>query len=191
VADITNGKQVIMKIEGKIIDGKSLSWTLRCPTKQDATELSELRVKIDGETEFLDREAGEDFLSPEDFEKIISQDLLAEASLFLVAEVEGKIVGFTRCVGNKLNRFKHKAEFGICILKEYWGHAIGKVLFENVINWSDNKGIEKITLTVVQTNTTAISLYKKYGFVEEGLLAKDRIHKDGNYYNTVIMARFK
>nr|WP_250857786.1 hypothetical protein [Oceanirhabdus seepicola] len=37
--------------------------------------------------------------------------------------------------------------------------------------------------------TKAIQLYKKYGFVEEGLLIKDRIHKDGNYYNTVIMGR--
>ena len=53
----------------------------------------------------------------------------------------------------------------------------------------DMVGIEKISLTVVQTNTKAIELYKTYGFVEEGLLMKDRIHKDGNYYNTVIMGR--
>ena len=43
--------------------------------------------------------------------------------------------------------------------------------------------------TVVQTNTKAVELYKRYGFVEEGLLIKDRIHKDGNYYNTVIMGK--
>jgi RimJ/RimL family protein N-acetyltransferase len=55
--------------------------------------------------------------------------------------------------------------------------------------WADTVGIEKISLTVVQTNTKAIQLYKRYGFVEEGLLIKDRIHKDGNYYNTVIMGR--
>lgn len=47
----------------------------------------------------------------------------------------------------------------------------------------------KISLTVVQTNTKAIQLYKRYGFVEEGLLIKDRIHKDGSYYNTVMMGR--
>jgi ribosomal protein S18 acetylase RimI-like enzyme len=180
-----------MNIERQNINGKSLSWILRCPTKYDAVELSELRVKIDGETEFLDREAGENFLSPEDFEQIIVEDLLAETSLFLVAEVEGKIVGFTRCVGNKLSRFKHKAEFGICILKEFRGYGIGKELLENVVKWADLKGIEKIALTVVQTNTTAIRLYKNYGFIEEGLLMNDRIHRDGNYYNTIIMGRFR
>jgi RimJ/RimL family protein N-acetyltransferase len=57
--------------------------------------------------------------------------------------------------------------------------------------WADTVGIEKISLTVVQTNTKAIQLYKRYGFVEEGILIKDRLHKDGNYYNTVIMGRLR
>lgn len=178
-----------MIIENKRIESNSLTWILRCPTKHDASGLSKLRVKIDGETENLDRESGEGLLTPEDFEKLIYEDSIAEKTIFLVAEVEGKIVGFTRCEGSKLSRFRHKAEFGICILKEYWGHGIGKVLLENILMWADTVGIEKISLTVVQTNTKAIQLYKRYGFVEEGLLIKDRIHKDGNYYNTVIMGR--
>jgi ribosomal protein S18 acetylase RimI-like enzyme len=178
-----------MIIEDKRIEGKKLSWILRCPTKYDSKELSELRVKIDGETEYLDRESGEGVLTLEDFEKVIYEDRLAERTLFLVAEVKGKIVGFARCEGSKLSRFKHRAEFGICISKEYWGYGIGKVLIENILMYIDKVGIEKISLTVVQTNTKAIELYKTYGFVEEGLLMKDRIHKDGNYYNTVIMGR--
>lgn len=178
-----------MIIEDKRIDSKSLTWILRCPTKYDAIELSKLRVKIDGETENLDRESGEGLLTPEDFEELIYEDSIAEKTIFLVAEVEGKIIGFTRCEGNKLIRFRHKAEFGICILKEYWGHGIGKVLLENILIWADNVGIEKISLTVVQTNIKAIELYKSYGFIQEGLLIKDRIHKDVNYYNTVIMGR--
>lgn len=178
-----------MIIENKKIEGKSLTWILRCPKKYDAIELSKLRVKIDGETEHLDREPGEGLLTPEDFEKLIYEDGVAEKTIFLVAEVEGKIIGFTRLEGSKLSRFRHKAEFGICISEEYWGLGIGKVLLENVLMWADTVGIEKISLTVVQTNTKAIQLYKTYGFLEEGLLIKDRIHKDGNYYNTVIMGR--
>ncbi|BDB00865.1 hypothetical protein CBOS2020_09390 [Clostridium botulinum] len=110
-----------MIIENKTIEGKNLTWILRCPTKYDATKLSELRVKIDGETEYLDREPGEDLLTPEDFEKLIYEDSIGKKTIFLVAEVEGKIVGFSRCQGSKLSRFRHKAEFGICISKEYWG----------------------------------------------------------------------
>jgi RimJ/RimL family protein N-acetyltransferase len=178
-----------MIVENKRIDGNNLTWILRCPTKNDAIELSKLRIEIDGETEYLDRESGEGLLTPDDFEKLIYEDSIAEKNIFLLAEVKGKIVGFTRCEGSKLSRFRHKAEFGICILKEYWGYGIGKVMIENILMWADTTGIEKISLTVVQTNTNAIQLYKKYGFVEEGLLINDRIHKDRNYYNTVIMGR--
>ena len=178
-----------MIIENKRIEGKRLTWTLRCPTKYDAIELSRLRVKIDGETENLDRESGEGILTPEAFKNLIYEDSIAIKTLFLIAEVEGTIVGFTRCEGSKLSRYRHKAEFGICISKEYWGHGIGKLLLEEILMWADTVGIEKISLTVVQTNTKAIQLYKKYGFKEEGLLINDRIHKDGTYYNTVLMGR--
>jgi RimJ/RimL family protein N-acetyltransferase len=179
-----------MIIESKMIMGKNLIWTLRCPTVEDAVELSDLRVKIDGETEFLDREPGEDLLSPEQISVQIQEDNLAARALFLVAEVEGRLVGFARCVGSKLKRFRHKAEFGICILQEYCGNGIGKVLMECVLEWADSVSIQKISLTVVQTNTNAIQLYEKLGFVEEGILVSDRIHRDGKYYNTVLMGRF-
>lgn len=178
-----------MIIEDKKIDSKRLSWILRSPNKKDAEELSKLRIKIDGETENLDREAGEGLLTPKDFEKLIYEDNISDRNLFIIAEVEGKIVGFTRLEGNVLNRFKHKAEFGICILKEYWGYGIGKVLMENVLNLADTMRIKKISLNVVHTNEKAIELYKSYRFKEEGLLVNDRIHKDGKYYNTVIMGR--
>lgn len=90
----------------------------------------------------------------------------------------------------RTRRFHHKAEFGICILQEYCGQGIGKVMLERVLEWADSVSIQKISLSVVQTNVNAIQLYKKLGFVEEGILVKDRIHQDGNYYNTVLMGRF-
>jgi len=44
---------------------------------------------------------------------MISEDKIAETTLFLLAEVKGKIVGFIRCEGSKLSRFRHKAELGV------------------------------------------------------------------------------
>ncbi|MDD7794294.1 GNAT family N-acetyltransferase [Clostridium sp. 'White wine YQ'] len=178
-----------MIINKKQIEGKRLTWILRCPTKGDSEELSALRIKIDGETENLDREAGEGLLSSEDFEKLIYEDSISEKNLFLVAEVGEKLVGFARLQGNELSRYRHKAEFGICILKEYWGYGIGHVLIDNILGQADKVGIKKVCLYVVETNTKAIDLYKSFGFVQEGLLINDRIHKDGNYYNTVVMGR--
>lgn len=179
-----------MRIEAQEIQGKALNWTLRCPTKEDAAQLSRLRVQIDSETEYLDREPGENYLSPEDFKKLIITDGKAATSLFLLAEVQGKIVGYTRCQGNTLTRFRHKAELGLCVSKDYWGCGIGRTLLEIVLLWAKKAGLMKITLTVVQTNTTALDLYMKLGFAQEGVLVSDRRHKDGEFYNTVLMGKF-
>lgn len=81
-------------MEDKIIDGKNLRWILRCPRKEDTNELSKLRDHIDGETENLDRESGEAFLTPEDFEGIIFGDNTSKLNLCLVAEVGGKLWDF-------------------------------------------------------------------------------------------------
>lgn len=179
-----------MFVKSKRIEGKNLTWILRSASNDDVAELSKLRVQIDGETDNLDRESGEGLLTREDFEGLIYEDLKAKKNIFLIAEVEREIVGFSRLEGNALSRFRHKAEFGICILKEYWGFGIGKILLENILEYAKSAEIKKVSLYVVETNTKAIGLYKKYGFVEEGILKKDRIHKDGHYYNTVIMAKF-
>ncbi len=45
-------------------------------------------------------------------------------------------------------------------------------------------------LYALETNESAINLYKKHGFVTEGLLKNDRVLSDGNYYNTIVMGRF-
>jgi len=44
-------------------------------------------------------------------------------------------------------------------------------------------------LNVLETNTNAITLYKKMGFAVEGLLREDKKLSDGNYYSTIIMGR--
>ncbi|MNP80186.1 hypothetical protein D3C76_1782060 [compost metagenome] len=47
-----------------------------------------------------------------------------------------------------------------------------------------------MVLTVLETNTGAISLYRKFGFETEGMLKKDKLLADGTYYSTLVMGRF-
>lgn len=152
--------------------------------------MSEVRLQIDGETENLDREKGEAYIDESGFKQIIKDDTESINNLFLVAEVNDRIVGFSRCEGNKLKRISHKVEFGVCVLKEFWGYGIGQNLLKESVHWADSNEIKKITLNVLETNDSAVKLYKKYGFVVEGILKKDKILSDGNYYNTILMGRF-
>ncbi|MGG0276629.1 N-acetyltransferase family protein [Bacillus rhizoplanae] len=179
-----------MKISPKEFYSRNIRYMIRSAMEEDAKILSELRLQIDGETENLDREKGEAYIDEAGFKKIIKEDTDSVSNLFLVAEVNGRIVGFSRCEGNKLKRTSHKVEFGVCILQEYWGYGIGKNLLKESVNWADLHGIKKITLYVLETNEKAKNLYERYGFEVEGILKNDKILSDGNYYNTILMGRF-
>ncbi len=178
-----------MKIDCKNYIVKGVDYIIRCAEISDSKELSEVRLRIDGETEFLDREPGEAFIDEEGFKALINSDIAENKNLFLVAEVNGKIAGFSRCQGNELKRFSHKVELGICVLMEFWGFGIGRNLLSRSIEWAENTGIKKICLSVLETNEKAIGLYKSLGFEEEGVLINDRILSDGKFYNTIVMGR--
>ncbi|MGF9700557.1 N-acetyltransferase family protein [Paenibacillus sp. MABNR03] len=180
-----------MNIEEQDFIVKELAYSIRSAEEKDAEALSRLRVQIDGETENMDREQGEAFIGPAEFTEIIRLDNEKDRNLFLVADVQGEIVGYSRCEGSDLKRFWHKVEFGVCVARNHWGYGIGKKLLELSIHWADTSGVEKMTLNVLETNDKAIELYKGMGFEIEGVLKKDRKHADGKYYDTIVMGRFK
>lgn len=179
-----------MIIKKQEFNVNGIYYIVRSAMVQDAKELSELRLQIDSETENMDREKGEAFIDTFGFEKLIKTDTESKCNLFLVGVVNNRIVAFSRCEGNPLKRFSHKVEFGVCVLKDYWGFKIGTNLLKESIAWADANGLKKITLNVLETNQKAINLYKKYGFRTEGILQNDKILSDGEFYNTVVMGRF-
>jgi ribosomal protein S18 acetylase RimI-like enzyme len=176
-------------VDSKEFTINGLRYIIRSAMEKNAKSLSEVRVQIDGETENMDREQGEAYIDESGFKQVIKEDTERANNLFLVAEVNGKIVGFCRCEGNQLKRSSHKVEFGVCVLKDYWGYGIGKSFLEESIQWADTSGIQKISLNVLETNDKAIKLYQKYGFEVEGTLKNDKLLSDGNFYSTILMGR--
>jgi len=181
---------LIMILEKQEFKVHGLNYIVRSAIDKDARELSELRLQIDGETENLDRVRGEGIIDPAGFEHIIKADTENSKNLFLVAVVGDRVVGFSRCEGNHLSRYIHKAEFGVCVIKDFWGYHIEKNLLKETISWADSTGLTKMSLNVLETNHKAIQLYQSLGFEVEGLLKNDKILSDGKYYNTIVMGRF-
>ncbi|WP_411334802.1 GNAT family N-acetyltransferase [Metabacillus indicus] len=168
---------------------RDVNYIIRAAEPEDAKELSEVRWKIDGETENLDRVQGEAHLNEHRFRQLIMDDSKKMCNLFLVAEADGKIAGFSRCEGSSLQRLAHQAEFGVGVLQEYWGLGIGKNLLKESIAWAEEAGLKKITLKVLQTNEKAIKLYESCGFEVEGVLRNDKFLSDGKFYHTVVMGK--
>ena len=85
------------------------------------------------------------------------------------------------------DKTRHRAGFGISIVKEYWGLGIGRALTESCIECAKKAGFLQLELDVVADNTTAIELYKRCGFVEFGRNPRGFKTREGNWQEVVLM----
>jgi len=160
---------------------------IRKAKKSDAKALIEYLNVIGGESDFLTFGIGEFEKSVEQEEDYIENILGQENALSIVAEVNGKVVGNLNFSGGPRHRTAHSGEFGISVLKEYWGNGIGEELIKYLINWSKNSGIiRKIDLRTRTDNTRSIHLYEKLGFLKEGIVKRD-FSINGEFYDSFLM----
>ena len=105
-----------------------------------------------------------------------------------IALMEGKIVGTAGidAVG-AFYKLRHRAEFGVNILKEYWGLGVGRALMEACIQCAREAGYAQLELSVVTENTRAIALYQKAGFVEFGRNPKGFRSRTAGFQEIVFM----
>jgi RimJ/RimL family protein N-acetyltransferase len=72
-------------------------------------------------------------------------------------------------------------------MPDYRGRGIGAQLAFAAIHAARENEIERIELEVWASNTNAIALYHRLGFVEEGVQRRARL-LDGRYDDSVLMA---
>jgi RimJ/RimL family protein N-acetyltransferase len=143
--------------------------------------------KISYESDNLTFGPGEFGINIEQEEEFIDNISRQNNALFIIAEHDGKIVGNLNFSSRKRPRIIHTGEFGISILKDYWGEGLGTELISYLIDWSKNSGIiKKINLRVRTDNIPAIHLYKKLGFKVEGTISRD-LRINDKFYDTFHM----
>ncbi|RVU55056.1 ribosomal protein S18-alanine N-acetyltransferase [Anaerosphaera multitolerans] len=99
----------------------------------------------------------------------IERDLISEVYVVEVPDEDGngKVVGFL----NFVKLFGEVHINNVAIDEDYRNLGIGSFLLSNVLKELGNNGFGNwdITLEVRHDNFPAINLYKKFGFVEEGM----------------------
>lgn len=160
---------------------------IRKANKSHAKALIDYLSIIGGESDFLTFGLGEFVRTVEQEEEFIENILMKNNALFIIAEINGKVVGNLNFSGGPRQRTAHIGEFGVSVLKEYWGNGIGEELIKYLIDWSKNSAIiRKINLKVRTDNARGIQLYKKLGFLEEGILKRDFLI-NSKFYDSVLM----
>lgn len=154
---------------------------------KDAEQLINHVKKINEETDFLIREPDEFEFTIKKQKSFIQARINSDINLFMVAEMDGIIIGSCILSGSTLRREKHKVDLGISIQRKYWGLGIGRKLIEISMCWAKENNIEKIILKVDTSNHRAVALYGKLGFEVEGRLLRDKYLSDGSYRNSYLM----
>jgi len=131
-------------------------------------------------------------LKPESFAHKIDELNEESSGLYIVAESEsGEVLGHALLDPIGLSRLSHIVRLTIVVHPGFTSKGIGHLLMEKLVSWAkQSKKVEKIELLVRATNEQAVALYKKFGFVEEGLL-RNRIRLDKEkYIDDLIMGLF-
>ncbi|EDL65966.1 GNAT family N-acetyltransferase [Bacillus sp. SG-1] len=107
-----------------------------------------------------------------------------------VAVSSGKVIGFAGLHQGK-GRRAHSATLFIMIHEEYHGKGAGTALINKLIDLADNwLMLERIELTVLDSNHRAKKLYENLGFLNEGF-SKGTIIQNGRHAGEYRMARFR
>lgn len=82
-----------------------------------------------------------------------------------------------------------RAEFWILLgEKEYWGKGFGSEVVSLMQHFAfRNLNLNRLYLNVGKNNSPALGLYKKLGFIEEGVL-KEHYFIEGEYLDVITMA---
>jgi len=160
---------------------------IRKAVKKDASEVVNYLTKIGGETNFLTFGPGELTTSVSDEEVSIEEKRNAVTKVMIVAVVGDKVIGILNFTGGTRSRVLHTGEFGVTVLKDYWGQGIGTAMVKQLIRWAkDSNVVRKINLRVRSDNHRAIHVYEKLGFHHEGLTSRD-FYVDGDFYDSIRM----
>ena len=99
------------------------------------------------------------------------------------------VIGWCDISPVRFEGFTHSGRLGMGIHASFRRLGIGTRLIEQTIRKAKEKGLERIELEVLASNTPALKLYEKMGFVVEGIKRKAR-KLDGSYDDLVEMALF-
>lgn len=173
--------------KGKTAD--NTSFIIRYPKRTDLQELWKFINKISKEKTFISLQGEEISLANE--RKWLNSQIKGiknKTIIYLLAEIEDKIVGVSSINMNSKPIGTHIGVFGITIAKEFRHHGIGKQLMNAILKEATKNltQLKIIVLGVFANNPVAKRLYEEFGFKEYGRLPKGILHL-GNYVDDIRM----
>lgn len=113
----------------------------------------------------------------------LRSSLESPAAALLVAEARPELIGHITVT---LHPFG-VAEVGMLVAANWRGRGVGTGLLGAGIDWARTAGAHKVALQLWPHNAAALALYRRFGFVEEGLLRRHYRRRNGECWDAVVM----
>jgi len=175
------------KLVRRFCAGDKREVILRTPRWEDLDDFLELINSLVAEradilrAESVSREEEIDFLA-----RVLSR-LEKDELFFLVAEVDGKVIAASD-ISRRTGYEAHVGVLGIAIKSGFRDLDIGTEMMKTLIKQAEKMGLKVLTLTAFASNSRAIHVYEKVGFVQTGRVPKKHF-KDGQYIDEIIMTK--
>ena len=158
-----------MKFQREITLKDGRKCLLRSADGNDAEALLDIFIRSHGETDYLLSYPDETAFTVDDERNYLKAKYESPDEIEIMAFVDGMAVGSAGIghVGVK-EKVRHRAEFGISVLKDYWGLGIGKAMTKACIQCAKDAGYLQVELEAVADNGHALNLYESLGFEEFG-----------------------
>ena len=135
---------------------------LRVPEPADAERIVEMQRAVVLEGHAYLSEPDEFDLTTTDGEAWIQALNTPPASLALVAEVAGKVVGWIKCEHGASKRTAHRADVEIGVDRPFRGRGIGAALMRAMLDWAEqNPLLERLQGAAYATNAGSLALCKR------------------------------
>ena len=142
---------------------------------------------------FLLRQAAETGFALQSLEEIdegaVARDLAEGLGLRIVVERGEDVTGYLTIVPGETSALSRTGDLQLVVRRDVQGKGTGAELMRHAIAWAEGGALDRIEIFVRATNLRAISLYKRFGFVEEGILRKRIRGPDGTRIDDVVLAR--
>ena len=164
---------------------------LRSPGAADAQEMLQYIRQMCGETEFVGRYPEEVTETLQDEEKLLEETAASSRSIQVSVFRDGKIIGnasISPC--SERLKIRHRADFGIAVLRSWWGLGIGKILTEECLRAAAQMGYTLVELSMLEENRAGEKLYRACGFEAFGRLENAVQLKGGRSAAEIRMVRY-
>jgi RimJ/RimL family protein N-acetyltransferase len=122
--------------------------------------------------------------------RVFVSERLAKGDSFFVAVAGSEVVGWCNITSADHEGIRHIGRLGMGIRRDFRGRGIGTLLLKRALSDAFARGLSRIELEVFASNTPAVALYEKMGFVHEGRKRKGR-RLGGVWEDNLVMGLLK